>query len=437
MGKSIFELYPKESFEHIKEQKLWKEYKEHFGEEIDELFGDNYIIKIRFGHFYREFIDGFYASALKSLRGYKENFVSEYDLNLYNKFEQLCLNTENMKKVKKGDWIKDDYNLYYLVIDGDIDDAIIKCGFTSNLKFINNQASDNHFTIDKTKLYCYKNVTNEELNKINLYFEKNKNSYSELIRFTDKFFEIRAKLFDKGFIESKCYLGNFYKHLTDETAFIINVKDYGKYIGIVYGFSSVSVYGEYKESLIKFGKDDDEITLREFIKINTLEDEENAMNIINEFYKKYFSLTKEELILCSKEKRKEFINCFKKLLKPYGFKKKSNLWSKDINDSLVFHFYLDKTLYSDSYHINSWINLKSKDNLICYSKRYLYQNVDRLNWQFINLDDLNDYINNVILKDIEVIINSSLKDLKENSNFIKHSFCNKKRCVNCFFTKDF
>ena len=83
MGKSIFELYPKESFEHIKEQKLWKEYKEHFGEEIDELFGDNYMIKIRFGHFYREFIDGLYASALKSLRGYKENFVSEYDLYEY------------------------------------------------------------------------------------------------------------------------------------------------------------------------------------------------------------------------------------------------------------------------------------------------------------------------------------------------------------------
>ena len=63
--------------------------------------------------------------------------------------------------------------------------------------------------------------------------------------------------------------------------------------------------------------------------------------------------------------------------------------------------------------------------------------MDKLNWQFINLDDLNDYINNVILKDIEVIINSSLKDLKDNSNFIKHSFCNKKRCVNCFFTKDY
>ena len=73
MGKSIFELYPKESWEHIVNTDLWRKYVDFFGEEINSLFGDNYIVKIRFGHFYKEVINGQYHIALKSLKEYKDN----------------------------------------------------------------------------------------------------------------------------------------------------------------------------------------------------------------------------------------------------------------------------------------------------------------------------------------------------------------------------
>ena len=84
MGKSIFDLYPKESFEHIKKQALWKEYEEHFGERINLLFGDDYAAKLRFGSFYRDVIDGRLKKALRYLKSYKEHFISEYDLSVYN-----------------------------------------------------------------------------------------------------------------------------------------------------------------------------------------------------------------------------------------------------------------------------------------------------------------------------------------------------------------
>ena len=45
MGKSIFELYPKESWEHLVNTDLWRKYVDFFGEEINSLFGDNYIVK--------------------------------------------------------------------------------------------------------------------------------------------------------------------------------------------------------------------------------------------------------------------------------------------------------------------------------------------------------------------------------------------------------
>ena len=79
MGKSIFELYPKASWEHLVNTDLWRRYVNYFGEEINSLFGDNYIVKIRFGHFYKEVINGQYHIALKSLREYRDNFVSDYE----------------------------------------------------------------------------------------------------------------------------------------------------------------------------------------------------------------------------------------------------------------------------------------------------------------------------------------------------------------------
>lgn len=430
MGKSVFDLYPKESFDHILSTDLWKEYVDFFGEEINELFGDRYQVKIRFGHFYREVIDGRLMAGLDSLRTYKENFISEYDLNLYDKFEKICLNAENMKKISKGNWIKDDFNNYCLVIDGNVDEALIKRGFDSHFRFINTLSDYNNFHFEKTSLYCFRNLDEKEIKTINEYFNNNKEAYNELTRFTNKYFEICFILRENGFVESIYNIGCFNKQLTESTAFVVNIKDYGKHIGITYGLTTTSSAEEYKSYFEKFGKEDYNITLRQCLKIVNEEDEETARTEIYDFYMKHKDLTKDALLLVSKEKRKDFINMFTVLLKPFGFKKKSNRWSKDLSDDLVFNFYLNKSQYSDVYYISTWINKKEQDNCICYSKRYFYQGNQQINWQLINLNDFNKWLEE-IKKEIGLIINTSLNELIFEQRIICDFACDKNRCGFC------
>ena len=122
------------------------------------------------------------------------------------------------------------------------------------------------------------------------------------------------------------------------------------------------------------------------------EDETKAQAHIQDFLLQYKDLSKEELLLVSKENRKKFINAFNVLLKPLGFKKKSNKWSKDINDRLVFNFYLSKSQYSDIYYMDAWINSKDDENKISYSQRYLYKDCPHVDWQLINMNDFNIYL---------------------------------------------
>ena len=158
----------------------------------------------------------------------------------------------------------------------------------------------------------------------------------------------------------------------------------------------------------RFGKPDEEITLRKSISIAREEDEIKAQAHIQDFLLQYKDLSKEELLLVSKENRKKFINAFNVLLKPLGFKKKSNKWSKDINDRLVFNFNLSKSQYSDIYYMDTWINSKDNENEISYEKRYLYQYRPHIDWQLIDMNDFNIYLEEVFIKEIEMAINNNM-----------------------------
>lgn len=435
MGKSIFDLYPKESFENIKKQSLWKEYEEHFGERINLLFGDDYAAKLRFGSFYRDVIDGRLKKALRYLKSYKEHFISEYDLSVYNELEQICLNTENMRDVKQGDWIKDDFNMYYLVLDGNIENATIKYAFNSKLEFVNTLDDYNYFTTEKTSLYCYRRLDKKELDTINEYFKTNENAIEELKRYTNKCFDIYSQLIKNGFKRGIYYQERFYKYLTNQTAFIINVRDHGKFISIVYGINTVSLDKELRNHFENFSETDDNITLRKNISFSNLEEEILVNNIIKEFYNKYETLNKEQLLTVSKEKRKDFIDCFKTLLKPYGLKKKSNKWSRDLDENLTLNFHLNKSIYSDVYYLDLWINVQDKPNRLCYSKRYSYYNNYTINWQFLNLNEFMQYLKKTLIEDIDLIINSKIDDLHLKDETFENTFCEKNICDNCKFNK--
>ena len=340
-----------------------------------------------------------------------------------------------MKDVIPGDWIKNDFDMYYLVLDGNIENATIKYAFNRKFTFVNALDEFNYFTIKKTNLYCYRRLDEEEQKQINDYLINNQNAFSELNNYTKKCFDIYSKLIDNGFTQSSIYQDRFYKYLTNQTAFIINVRDHGKFISIVYGINTVSLDKELRNHFENFSEDDDNITLRKNISFSNLEEEILVNNIIKEFYYKYETLNKEQLLTVSKDKRKEFIDCFKTLLKPYGLKKNSNKWSKDLDENITLNFYLNKSIYSDVYYLDLWINVQNKPNRLCYSKRYTYNNNYTINWQFLNLNEFIQYLKKTLIEDIDLIINSKIDDLHLKEETFENTFCEKNICDNCKFNK--
>ncbi|MBQ4509432.1 MAG: hypothetical protein II984_01800 [Clostridia bacterium] len=431
MGQGIIDLYPKETYYSDGFQALWNEYKSLFDFDIDSLFGDNYAVKLRFGHFFKELIDGQYKKALSSLIAYKENFVTELDLELYKKFEQYCLNYENMKKVKSGDWIKYDFNNIFLVIDINVDRAIIKNVFYHNVRFIQSDGIYTDFNTQTTDLLCYRNVTEEELNAINAFFKENPTAYEDLNASTDMYFEICNKLKNNRFIQAQFKQGNFNRSLTDESAFIVNVKDYGKYIEIVYGITNISSDITYKNHFEKYGKDDDEITIRKSVRLYTKEDETVAKNQIQEFYLMHKDLSKDDILSISKEMRKQFINIFKELLKPCKMKKKGTAWSKEIYDSFILDLFVSKRSFIDSYDIQLSIFPKAERGM-CFSKKYLFENNYNINWQLIDLEKFKVFLKEEVIKDINTIINSTKEELTVNSEIVANSHCDILKCKSCW-----
>lgn len=431
MGRGIIDLHPKETYYSAGVQTLWNEYRSFFDFDIDSLFGDNYAVKLRFGHFYRELIDGHYRRALSSLRAYKENFVTELDLELYKKFEQYCLNYENMKKIQPGDWIKDDFNNIFLVVDGSVNSAIIKNVFYSNVRFIQADRIYTDLNTQTTELLCYRNVTEEELNAINSFFRENPDAYEDLNASTNMYFEICNKLKKNGFTQAQFEQGNFNKSLTNESTFVVNVRDFGKYIDIVYGVSNVSSDITYKNHFEKYGKDDDEITIRKSVRLYNKEDEAIASNKIQEFYLKHKDLSKDDMLSISKEMRKQFINIFKELLKPYKMKKKGTSWSKEIYDSFTIDLFVSKRSLIDSYDIQLSIFPKEERGM-CFSKKYSFENNYQINWQLIDLEKFKAFLKETLIKDINTIINSTKEELSENSEIVANSHCEILKCKNCW-----
>ena len=74
----------------------------------------------------------------------------------------------------------------------------------------------------------------------------------------------------------------------------------------------------------------------------------------------------------------------------------------------MFNFYLSKSQYSDIYYMDTWINSKDNENEISYKKRYLYQNRPHIDWQLIDMNDFNIYLEEVFIKEIEMAINNNM-----------------------------
>ena len=149
----------------------------------------------------------------------------------------------------------------------------------------------------------------------------------------------------------------FYKPVTDLTAFVVNLRrsDYG--VEAVCGFASTAftrMVGD-ENALRNWGVSSEDITIREIFLLCDDDDERAAEVRIQKLYCHYRNMDKDTLLACAKEKRKKFIQQIACRLKPLGFRKKANTWTRPLTEDFYVMFNAQKSGFSDEYYFNLYI----------------------------------------------------------------------------------
>ena len=149
----------------------------------------------------------------------------------------------------------------------------------------------------------------------------------------------------------------FYKPMTELTAFVVNLKGNEFYVEVTYGYASTAFtrMAGNENALVEWGVSDENISIREKVIICDEADENTAKCKIAKMYAAYQHTPKDDLLLCVKEKRREFIQQINEKLKPLGFKKKANTWKYTLTDAYYLMFNAQKSAFSDEYYFNLYI----------------------------------------------------------------------------------
>ncbi len=221
----------------------------------------------------------------------------------------------------------------------------------------------------------------------------------------------RALLLENGFSESEHIYEpklKFYKQMTELTAFIVNLCDAEDGLDVIYGYASTAftrMAGD-ENALKKWGIDSDGIQLREHILIEDDYDENTAKEWIHAMYEKYKTVEKEELLLLAKEKRKAFLQIFAVRLKPLGFRKKGNRWTKTFGNGYALTFEAQKSLYADTYYFNIAVDRaeKSACGLSPYYERVSPNGESPMDWQLVPWTLVEQFVDELVTKMLPAIM---------------------------------
>lgn len=231
----------------------------------------------------------------------------------------------------------------------------------------------------------------------------------------------------------------FFKPMTELTAFIVNLTGINQCIEIVYGYASTAFtrFAGDENALIERGVSDAYITIREKIFIHNGIGEENAKQKISEMYKRYLQTPKEDLLSFAKAKRKEFIHQIALKLKPLGFKKKANTWTRALEGEYYLMFNAQKSAFSDEYYFNVYIGKNgTSDYGDCYYTRVAPQGMYPMDWQTLSKEKLDLFLDQTVLPVLSKIINVPLHELGKNSSYWLGCHCERKKCESCWMEKN-
>lgn len=254
----------------------------------------------------------------------------------------------------------------------------------------------------------------------------------------------RQELLDAGMLEpTKRQSSNwhwlFYKPATTLTAFIVNLKGNDDYIGVTYGYASTAFTRMAGDEmyLAERGVEDENITIRENILICDEADERAARAQVAGMYERYLQTEKDDLLNHAKEKRKAFIRQIADKLKPMGFKKKTNTWTRALESEYYLMFNAQKSAFSDEYYFNVYIGKNGTNNYgDCYYARVFPQDMCPMDWQALNPDEFEFFLNRTVVPALEQIINTPLQELGKSPAIWACCTCNRQMCKRCWVEKN-
>lgn len=239
--------------------------------------------------------------------------------------------------------------------------------------------------------------------------------------------------------ESSVWHWFFYKPTTELTAFIVNLTGTDHYVEVVYGYASTAFtkFAGCENCLIESGVSDEEITIREKIVIRDEADEAASRNQIAQMYERYLRTPKDELLIEAKTKRKAFIQQIAAKLKPMGFKKKANTWTRTLEGEYYLSFNAQKSSFSDEYYFNVYIG-KNGTNVYgdCYYTRVFPGDMCPMDWQALSKDEFEFFLNRTVVPALEQIIHTPLNELGKLPLVWASCSCNRKKCEQCWVEKN-
>ena len=231
----------------------------------------------------------------------------------------------------------------------------------------------------------------------------------------------------------------FYKPMTELTAFIININGNEFYVEVTYGYASTAFtqFAGDENALVDWGVSDEDITIREKVIIYDKTDEVAAKIKIAEMYATYRSTQKDDLLLFAKEKRKAFIQQIQTKLKPLGFRKKANTWTRLLNNTYYLSFNAQKSDFSDKYYFNLYIG-KNGTNVHrdCFYTRIAANGTSSMDWQALDKEEFDYFLEKSVIPELQKIIDTPLAELGKIPFYWSGCHCNRQMCESCWQQKN-
>ncbi len=231
----------------------------------------------------------------------------------------------------------------------------------------------------------------------------------------------------------------FYRFATEQTAFVVNLTGSEEYIEVTYGYASTAFtkMSGNADALTVYGISDDEITIRANFLICDESEEEEAATKIRQMYNTYLRTEKDELLNQAKAKRKAFIQQIAVKLKPLGFRKKGNRWTRPLEGNFSVHFEAQKSAYSDAYYFNIVIGKSSTPNCTeCYYHRVAPLGMSPMDWQALSPDVFDRFLERIVLPELEQILRTPLQVLGKQPEIWSGCICNHQKCQHCWVEKN-